>query len=195
MQIARSLFRTVLFVVALSPAIARADESPIAPGTVEFFPSLAFNRSTFSSPGGAYSGSTTHVNFAAGMGYCFSEAFELSGSLLVQHKAVLGQARNGFGGSAGAIVNFAPQGNVTPFASGGVGLLSYSTDGESDRAWMFPMIRAGFRTMMGGTRSVNVSLGFHHEINPESSFEESSNVFDVGVGVSLFRERSSKSSK
>jgi hypothetical protein len=188
MQIARSLFRTVLFVVALSPAIARADESPIAPGTMEFFPSVAFNRSSFTGPGGAYSGSVTHVNFAAGMGYCFSEAFEVAGSFLAQHKAVAGQGRDGFGGATTGLVNFGPQGNVIPFVSGGVGVLAYSTDGESDRSWMFPMLRAGFRTMMFGTRSVNVSLGYHHEINPESNFEESANVFDVGVGISLFRE-------
>ena len=43
--------------------------------------------------------------------------------------------------------------------------------------------------MMFDTRSVNVSLGYHHEINPESTFEESSNVFDVGVGFSIFRAR------
>ena len=76
---------------------------------------------------------------------------------------------------------------MIPFISGGVGVLSYSGQGTSDRALLLPMIRAGFRTMIGEGRSVNVSIGYQHEANSKSTVETDANMLDVGVGLSLFR--------
>ena len=107
--------------------------------------------------------------------------------IAVQHRTSAGPERNAFGGSLGATFNFAPQGAVLPYLSASLGALQYSDNGQTDRSLLVPMIRAGFRTMMWEGRSVNVSFGFQHETNNESAYEQSSSLFDVGVGMSLFR--------
>ncbi len=73
-----------------------------------------------------------------------------------------------------------------PFASAALGLVQYTGD-DSDRALLLPMMRVGFRSMIGDARSLNVSFGFQHESNPKSDHETSADVFDIGVGMSLFR--------
>ena len=60
----------------------------------------------------------------------------------------------------------------------------------TDRSVLAPMLRVGFRSMIGEARSLNVSFGFQHEENPKSSLEDSGNMFDVGVGMSMFRSHS-----
>ena len=88
--------------------------------------------------------------------------------------------------SGNAAGNFASRGGVVPFASAALGLVQYTGD-DSDRALLLPMMRVGFRSMIGDARSLNVSFGFQHESNPKSDHETSADVFDIGVGMSLFR--------
>ena len=184
MRTQRFAFLMTLVAVTLTPA-ARA--GTLGSGTTEFTPSVAFNRSTFTPAGGGTSGSTTHLNLSGQIGRCLTDRLELGGGLLYQRRGETGTSRNALGASGGATLNFATEGSVVPFLSGGVGVLSYSTQGSSDRALLLPMVRAGFRTLMGEGRSVNVSIGFQHEANSKSTVEKDANMLDVGVGLSLFR--------
>ena len=90
------------------------------------------------------------------------------------------------GASFGTQYNFNSKSGMLPFASAAFGFVQYTGD-DSDRAMLLPMMRAGFRSMLGDARSLNVSVGFQHESNPESAHETSADVFDIGVGMSLFR--------
>ena len=183
--------RLISLVVPLIVAapLARASADPFTRGTLEISPSLSFNRSTYTPVGGGDALSTTHIDLSAGVGRFVSPRWELEGALLVQHRDESGVARNGFGASAAAIVNSPAKGNVIPFFSVGLGGLSYSNNGQSDRTILLPILRAGFRTMIGDTRSVNVSISFQHETNPKSPFEKSDNLFEVGVGLSMLHPK------
>jgi hypothetical protein len=174
---------------ALGASAAFADSGPATPRTLEVSTSLAFNRSSYSLENSDVSFSVTHLNASAGLGRSMTENFQLNGALLFQHRSLLGGGQNGIGAALGTTYNFTPQGNVIPFASASLGAVSYFEDGVSDKAFLLPMLRAGFRSMIGGDKSLNVSMGYQHESNSESSTPGSSNMFDVGVGVSLFQSR------
>jgi hypothetical protein len=120
-------------------------------------------------------------------GRCFTDRLEGTAALLVQHRAQAGTGRNAIGASLGVTANLSAHENVRPFVSAAVGALAYTNPGSMDRAVLAPILRAGIRTFVMEGRSVNVSIGYQHELNPESAIAESADVFDIGVGMSLFR--------
>ena len=176
----------LLSVTVLGVSLAGAETSPVRSRGFEFAPSIAFTRSSVSPTGGSASISATHINLRADAARAFNDRFQLTAGVLAQHSARLGSARNSAGASFGGPYNFASQSGVLPFASMAFGLVQYTGD-DSDRALLLPMMRVGFRSMVGDARSLNVSVGFQHESNPESAHETSADVFDIGVGMSLFR--------
>ena len=171
---------------ALAASVAFADPNPATPGTVEFTGTLGFNRSTYSVENSDVSWSVTHLNAAAGAARSMNKDFQINGSVLLQHRALSGEGQNGVGLALGGTYNFPQQGNLVPFFSAGAGAISYFSDGETDKALLLPMVRAGFRSMIGSNKSLNVSMGFQYESNSKSALAGSATVFDVGVGVSLF---------
>jgi hypothetical protein len=180
-------FVILVSVIAMSAWVTVAGANPFTTGTLEISPSVSFNRSSITSPGGNTLESRTYVNFDATFGRCMSDRFELAASLLAQRRPSAGDGRNGFGASVGGILNFEPQANLIPFVSAQIGILSYETSGDRESAMLVPMVRAGFRTMIDETRSLNVSFGYQHQTRSDSIFEESSDSFDVGIGMSWLR--------
>lgn len=187
MKIVRLLMLSISAAAMCAPA-AFADAGPTTPKTLEVSGLLAFNRSSYGLDDSDLSFSVTHVNAAASVGRSMNENFQLNGSALFQHRSIAG-GQNGIGAALGATYNFTPQGNLVPFLSASFGALSYVEDGASDKSLLLPMLRIGFRSMIGGDRSLNVSMGFQHEVNSKTTTAESSNVFDLGVGISLFQAR------
>ena len=177
----------MLFAIALIPAVTWAGGTPVGPGTIEFAPSLAFSRSAYTPAGGGASTSMTHLDLTGAVGRCMSDRLEIMGALLVQHRDQAGAGRNGIGASAGVGVNLAAYGNMIPFLSGSVGVLKYTNPGSSDRTVLAPILRAGIRTLIMEGRSVNVSIGYQHEVNPKSVVNKRADAFDIGVGMSIFR--------
>src|SRR5436190_10410127 len=176
----RSTF--VLLLTAGAFTLTAAAHAGVTKGTIEFSPTVAFNRSSTTLPNNGPTFSLTHLNFDLSAGYFLTPQWQLGAGVLFQHASTTDNARNGYGANAGTTFNFTPQGSVMPYLSASIGAIQYSKDGETDKALLAPMIRAGFRTMMWEGRSVNVSFGYQHETNNSSSYEESSNKFDVGVG-------------
>lgn len=173
-----------LMVVGVATAVA----GPFAPGTMEYSPLVAFNRSSFTPAGSTTAFSVTHLNLSASAARVMSPQFQVQGGLMVQHRDWADAARTSYGGSFGGQWNFAQMSNTLyPFLSASLGGVVYHGDGVNDKALVAPMIRLGFRSMLNDAHSLNVSLGYQHEINHSSTFEESSNLFDVGVGMSLFK--------
>ncbi len=187
MRVSRVATFMALSVTLTVAAVAAAQASPIAAGTFEFSPSLAFNRSSFTPAGGGDAGTITQLNLNAGVSRAMSEQFQLTAGALLQHKDIAGNGRTSAGLSAGGQFNFKSQQNVIPFMSASLGVVQYQDQGSADRALLAPMIRVGFRSMVADARSLNVSLGYQHETNSKSAFESTANLFDVGVGMSLFR--------
>lgn len=196
MRMPRRAIMAALAISAIVTSVAAADSQNqnqsqslnIAAGSLEFTPTLAFNRTSFTVPGGNQTASITHFDFNPTVGYAVNEQFQALGGVLVQHHAGLGADRWSYGASFGGQLNMAAQGGVTPFASMQVGFIQYSGEGQ-DRAMLLPMMRLGVRTWIGDQRSLNVSVGYHHETNPESSVRDDANVFDIGVGVSMMKAR------
>jgi hypothetical protein len=169
-------------------SFAAAHATPITAGSFEFSPSLAFNRASFTPPtgvGGA--GTATHLNFNVSAARAMNEQFQIMAGVLLLHRDIQGDGRTAVGASFGGQFNFAAQENLLPFVSANLGVIQYRNNGYADRALLAPMLRVGFRSMIGDARSLNVSVGFQHEANAKSTMESSANVFDVGVGMSLFR--------
>lgn len=179
----------VMTAAALSASVALADESPSTPGTFELSTSVGFNRSTYNVENSDVSNSNTTLNAAIGLGRSITPNTEVNGALLLQHRALASEGRNGFGASLGGTYNFNQQGNLIPFVAASVGGLAYSADSGTDKSLLLPMVRVGFRSMIGDNKSLNVSMGYQHESNSQSTVAGSSNVFDVGIGVSLFQSR------
>jgi hypothetical protein len=189
MRSQRFVTTMLVCIAALVPAVVFASDNPFTTGTVVFSPSVSFNRSSITPPGSETASSATRLNLGAAVGRCMSDRVELTGGLLFQHQAAAGTGYNGIGASAGATFNFTPQENVIPFLSANLGAISYSSHGSSDQAWLLPMLRLGVRTMMGDNRALDVSIGYQHEVNHESVFEKSADVFEVGIGMSVLRSR------
>ena len=175
--------------MALATSVAMADTDPTAPGTLEFSGNLAFTRQSFSAEATDQSWSVTNLNAALSAGRAMTKDFSLTAALLGQHHALGGEGKDGLGASLGAVYNMPRQGNLLPFASASVGAINYFSPGQSDKALLLPMMRVGFRSMIGGDRSLNVSMGYQHETNSESDVAGSSNMFDVGIGLSIFQAR------
>jgi len=190
MRISRFAKLTLLVSVVTVGSVAAVHAGPITAGTVEFSPSLAFNRSSYTPAGGGAAGSVTHLNLTASLGRALNDRFEVMGGVIVQHRDLASVGYTGEGAAVGGQYNFPAQGNVIPFVSANVGIVRFSSNGVTDRSVLAPMLRVGFRSMIGEARSLNVSFGFQHEENPKSSLEDSGNMFDVGVGMSMFRSHS-----
>lgn len=180
------MFFTLIAVALTAMPVAAFAANAFTPGTFEFSPSLSFSRSSFTMVDGDEAASVTHLNFAGTVARAFPNRWQIMAGVLGQHRAQMGSARNAYGAQAGAIYNFPDQGSMVPFMMVGAGAIAYTGD-ESDKAMLLPTVRLGIRSMLDGQRSINVSVGYQHVSNPESTMEEAADMFDVGIGVSLFK--------
>src|SRR6185436_6579007 len=87
MRIARRAVVAALAISAIVTSVAAANPENIAPGTFEFTPTLAFNRTSFTVPGATNTASVTHFDLSGTAGYAVNERFEVLGGLLAQHHA------------------------------------------------------------------------------------------------------------
>jgi len=183
MKVTRFAAFAALSLVSLS---ATAFAGPMTPKTLEFSPTLAFNRSSYSQITGG-TGTATNLNLSAALSRTMTQRFQAQGALLLQHRDLAGDGHTAYGASVGGQWNFPGQTNVVPFLSANVGAIQYRSAGATDKALLAPILRVGFRSMLDDAHSMNVSVGYQHESNSVSTFEKDSNTWDVGIGVSLFR--------
>jgi hypothetical protein len=186
MRVSRFAKRTLLTATAILSSSVAAHAGPIAAGVMEYSPTVAFNRSSYTAAG-ATSTSVTHLDVTGTAARAFSDHYQLSAGVIVQHRDLAGTGFTGEGGMVGGQYNFNANDNLIPYVSAGLGFVQFSSNGINDRSVLVPMLRVGFRSMIGETRSLNVSFGYQHEVNPKSSLNDSGNMFDVGVGMSIFR--------
>ena len=189
MRIRNLSISVALLAVTLLATAAAAADGPFTRGAFDFTPSLSLNRTSFTREGSTTAASVTQATLGLSAARCMTERFELGAGLLMIHRPIGDRSRNAFGASANAIFNLPAHENVIPFLSGGVGVTTYSADGTTDKAMLLPMLRVGFRTLMGSGRTLNASIGYSHEMNPNSPVERSADLFDVGVGISVFKTR------
>jgi hypothetical protein len=169
---------------ALTPS-ARATASQISAGSIEFSPAVSFSHSNFKREGYGNVDTFTELNVSPTLGYCLSDRYEVTGGLLIRHQSANGTSDTALGASAGLIYNFSRQGGVIPFASLGFGTLFYDGFSLDETAVLAPMVAGGVRVLVGGSASVNMSLGYQHESNANGEFNASANRVVAGVGVSL----------
>lgn len=189
MRAHRIVWVTLLSAAAIAIPLANAWADAVTSGTLEFTPTVSFSRSSFTPANGGETQSNTLASFDAQVGRYFDENWEIAGSVLAQHVAAGGDGRNAYGGVLRGIYNAPAQGTLIPFASLGFGALQFDSHGSTDRAILAPVMRAGFRSAIGDNHTVNVSVGYQHEINSESAFEDSANLFDIGIGFTFMRAK------
>ena len=172
--------------IGMVVSVTLAHASSIGAGTMEVSPSISFGRSSVNPVGGGDAINLTHYNASVGAGRAINSQFEIIGGALMQRRnPKSGDGVTAWGGSVGAQYHFASQGSVIPFLSAGIGAVQFDSNGETDRAMLLPMMRVGIRSMMGDSRSVNFSIGYQRESNPNSAVEDNANMFDRGVGMSF----------
>jgi len=179
----------MLFVFAATGLIATpraAAGAQLAPGSIEFSPTVSFSHSNFKREGYGNVDTFTELNATPLVGFCISDHFEVNGGVLVRHQSSNGDSQTGFGATAGMTYNFSRQGSLIPFASVGFGSLFYDGFMLDNTAVLFPTISAGARVLVGSSASVNMSLGYQHESNANGEFNASANRLLASVGVSLF---------
>lgn len=176
---------------ALPVAIALAFAPPeavaqIAAGSIELEPRVSFSHESFKQEGYGVTDSFTNFDFAPSVGFCFTDHVEASVGLLARHQSVNGDGDTAIGVQTGVTYNFNRQGGVIPFAGLGFGALFYDGFSFSETAVLAPMISGGVRVLVGGSGSVNASLGYQHESNANGHFNLNANRMQAAVGVSLF---------
>jgi len=181
----------VLVILALTASVSAttprpAEAAQIAPGSIEFSPTVSFSHSNFKREGYGNVDTFTELNATPLVGFCVSDHFEVNGGVLVRHQSTNGDSQTGFGATAGVTYNFSRQGNLIPFGSVGFGSLFYDGFTLNNTAVLFPTISAGARVLVGSSASVNMSLGYQHESNANGEFNASANRLLASVGVSLF---------
>ena len=163
-----------------------AGAQQIAPGSIEFSPSVSFSYSNLKREGYGNVDRFTRLEVTPTLGYCISRHYEVTGGLLTRHESLNGSSETSLGATAGLTYNFSPHGDLIPFASLGFGALFYDGFSMDDTAVLAPMITGGVRVLVGNSASVNASLGYQHESNAQGEFNASANRIVAGVGVSLF---------
>jgi len=166
------------------PGVARC--SQIAPGSVEFTPTVSFSHSNMKRQGYGNVDTFTKLEITPTVGFCVSNHYEVTGGFMTRHESTNGVSQTALGATAGLTYNFSPQGGVIPYASFGFGALFYDGFSLNGTAVLAPMLTGGVRVLVGSTASVNTSLGYQHESNAQGEFGVSANRLIAGVGVSLF---------
>ena len=173
-----------------------AGAATLEKGTVEFIPSLGFNRHSLSF-NGADLGTLTNFNADGFVGYCITNHFELGGGLLVNYDSfdnpfTGSENSTSIGFTGGAQYNFSSGGQTIPFARAAIGVVtnsgSFSALGEETTV-IAPMLQAGLRLLVGSSASVNCGVGYQHHSNAFGGQDVSSNTFDLEVGLSVFLRR------
>ncbi|TMQ72772.1 MAG: hypothetical protein E6K81_06560 [Candidatus Eisenbacteria bacterium] len=187
----RSAAILVVLVAAstLGPAAARA--AAFGRGTLEFTPSLGFSHASLSF-GGTDAGSTTTLDVLGLVGYGVTDRVELTGGLLLDHRAVSApgsssESATAIGATAGLQLNLAGRGRVIPFFRGAVGVATHSGDLSpgTQTTLIAPIVAAGIRLMVGASASVNVGVGYRHESTALGVSDLSGNTLEAEVGVSI----------
>jgi Lipid A 3-O-deacylase (PagL) len=158
----------------------------IAPGSIEFSPTVSFSHSNFRREGYGNVETFTELTASPTIGYCMSSRYEVTGGLLTRHQSINGDSDTALGATAGLTYNFSRQASIIPFASLGFGALFYDGFSMDHTAVLAPMLSGGIRVLVGSSASANVSLGYQHESNANGEFNASANRILAGVGVSLF---------
>jgi len=179
-----ALFALALAAIAATPNSAAAAQ--IAPGSIEFAPTVSYSYSNLKREGYGNVDTFSELNATPLIGYCVSDHFEVNGGMLVRHQSTNGDSQTGFGATAGVTYNFSRQGNLIPFGSVGFGSLFYDGFTLDNTAVLFPTISGGARVLVGSSASVNMALGYQHESNANGEFNASANRLLASVGVSLF---------
>ena len=157
MRVSRFAQRTLLTATAILSSSMAAHAGPIAAGVMEYSPSVAFNRSTYTAAGAATSTSVTHLDVTGTAARAFSEHYQVSAGVIVQHRDLAGTGFTGEGGMVGGQYNFNANENLIPYVGASLGFVQFSSNGVNDRSMLAPMLRVGFRSMVGESRSLNVS--------------------------------------
>jgi hypothetical protein len=167
-----------------APGPAKADQ--LAPGSIEFAPTVAFSHQNFKREGYGNVETSTRLDLTPTVGFVISRHYEVTTAVLARHRSDNGNSDTALGASAGLIYNFSAKGGVIPFASFGFGALFYDGFSFDETAVLAPMIGGGARILVGNDASVNFNLGYQHEANADGEFNASANRVVAGVGISLF---------
>ena len=180
----------VLLVLA-AIGVAPAAHAAFSAGTIEFTPSLAFARNSFSFSGND-AGSNTILTASGELGYFVNPNFELGGGLLVDYQSAEApgfpsQSATSLGLVGGVQYNFTSGGNTIPFVRGAVGIATNSGSGSAgDQTTLIaPIVSVGMRVLVGSSASVNFGVGYQHRSDAFGIQDLSSNSFGLDVGVSL----------
>lgn len=179
-----ALFALCAGAFAASPHPAAAAQ--IAPGSIEFSPTVSYSYSNLKREGYGNVDTFSELNATPLVGFCVSDHFEVNGGALIRHQSTNGNSQTGFGATAGVTYNFSRQGSLIPFGSLGFGSLFYDGFTLDNTAVLFPTISGGARVLVGSSASVNMALGYQHESNANGEFNASANRLLASVGVSLF---------
>ncbi len=173
-------------VVALVSAPAPAAADQLAPGSIEFAPTVTFSHQNFKREGYGNVETSTRLDLTPTVGFVVSRHYEVTAAVLARHQSDNGNSDTALGASAGLIYNFSATGGVIPFASFGFGALFYDGFSFDETAVLAPMVGGGARILVGSNAAVNFNLGYQHEANADGEFNASANRVVAGVGVSLF---------
>lgn len=174
----------VALALLTGPIPAMGDQ--LAPGSIEFAPTVAFSHQNFKREGYGNVETSTRLDITPTVGFCVSRHYEVTGAILARHQSSNGNTDTALGASAGLIYNFSAKGGIIPFASLGFGALFYDGFSFDETAVLAPMVGGGARVLVGSKAAVNFNLGYQHEANAEGEFNASANRVIAGVGVSLF---------
>jgi hypothetical protein len=174
----------VLCVFAASNALA----SPIGAGSIELGGNAAFQHSSFSDD----AGSMTQLQMNGGLLFGVNDVLQLGGGLVFIHDAVdptgLGSfSASSFGAEAMIRFNFGSSGTTVPFVGAGIGIVSWSGDGNEDSsATILPSLGVGLRFLIRDAASFNVGLSYVYQSNALGVEDLNSNTILLGLGFSVF---------
>ena len=154
----------------------------VAAGSIELAPNVAFHHSSTKREGYGNVDTFTQLDFTPTVGFCLTDRFEATSGVTLRHVRENDNHQTGVGFSAGLLYNFPSQGTMIPFAGLGFGALFNDGFTFNETALIAPSLTGGLRLLVGGSASVNLSLGYQHETDNHVS----TNQLLGGVGVSLF---------
>jgi hypothetical protein len=175
-------------VVLCTCAASNALASPIGPGSIEIGGDAGFQHSSFSDN----AGSMTQLHLNSGLLFGVTDALQLGGGLVFIHDAVdpTGSgsfSASSFGAEAMIRFNFGSSGTTAPFVGAGIGIVSWSGDGNEDSsATILPSVGVGVRFLIRDAASFNVELSYVYQSNALGVEDLNSNTILLGLGFSVF---------